>query len=406
MADVFLSYSQKDRARVKPLFDALTAEGYKVWWDLQIRAGESFDERIESTLEKVSCVVGVWSKDAVRSEWVRAESAWAKDQGIFVSVRIDDDARLPLKFYHVHTTSLAAWNGSPAAAEFRSLVRDIAVLAGIPKPATAAAGPPGDPAREDVVTSRAHTPEPLSRFRDRLRHGREGPEMVVIPAGSFWMGSAEAEGGRNEDEGPRHQVEIRQPFAVGRTSVTFAEYDHFAESTQREKPPDAGWGRGNRPVIHVSWEDAVAYAQWLSDQTGKRYRLPSEAEWEYAARAGTETPWSFGNAASDLGAVAWYSDNSGGQTHPVGEKEVNPWGLHDVHGNVWEWVQDCWHAKYEGAPADGSAWGAEAGGDCGRRVVRGGSWDDGPEFLRSAFRTRYGAVYRLYDLGFRLAQDP
>jgi formylglycine-generating enzyme required for sulfatase activity len=229
--------------------------------------------------------------------------------------------------------------------------------------------------------------------------------MVVIPAGSFWMGSAEAEPGRDEDEEPRHQVEIRHPFAVGRTPVTFAEYDHFAASTKREKPFDERWGRGNRPVIRVSWEDAVAYAQWLSDQTGKRYRLPSEAEWEYAARAGTETPWSFGNAASDLGAVAWYSENSDGQTHPVGEKEVNPWGLHDVHGNVWEWVQDCWHDSYDGAPTDGSAWGAEARGDCGRRVVRGGSWGYDPVGLRSAGRNWVGADIRYNDLGFRLAQD-
>jgi hypothetical protein len=180
------------------------AEGYKVWWDLQIRAGQSFDQLIESTLEKVSCVVGVWSQDSVKSEWVRAESAWAKDQGIFVSVRIDDEARLPLKFYQVHTTSLAAWNGSPEDAEFRSLVRDIAVLAGIPKPATPAAGALGDAAREGVVTSRAPALELPSRFRDRLREGGKGPEMVVIPAGSFWMGSAEGEPGRNASEGPHH----------------------------------------------------------------------------------------------------------------------------------------------------------------------------------------------------------
>jgi hypothetical protein len=228
---------------------------------LQIRAGESFDQLIESTLEKVSCVVGVWSKNSVKSEWVRAESAWAKDQGIFVSVCIDDDARLPLKFYHVHTASLAGWNGAPEAAEFRSLVRDIAVLAGISKSATSAARPPRDSAREGVVASRAPALELLSRFPGRLREGGKGPEMVVIPAGSFWMGLAEGEAGSH------HQVSIRHPFAVGRTPVTFAEYDHFAASTHREKPPDERWGRGNRPVIHVSWEDAVAYAQWLSDQT-------------------------------------------------------------------------------------------------------------------------------------------
>jgi formylglycine-generating enzyme required for sulfatase activity len=159
-------------------------------------------------------------------------------------------------------------------------------------------------------------------------------------------------------------------------------------------------------VIYVSWEDAVAYAQWLSEQTGKRYRLPTEAEWEYAARAGTRTPWSFGDDKGELGNSAWYSANSGAQTHPVGEKAPNPWGLHDVHGNVWEWVRDCWHGSYARAPTDGSAWEEADGGDCGRRVLRGGSWFDGPVTLRSAYRFRNLAVYVLgFFHGFRLAQD-
>jgi formylglycine-generating enzyme required for sulfatase activity len=388
MADIFISYSQKDRDRVARLVDALTAEGYEVWWDLKIRAGESFDELIESTLERVACVVGVWSQSSVKSEWVRAESAWARDRGIFVSVRIDDEARLPLKFYNVHTTSLARWNGSPDAAEFRSLVGDIAVLAGAPKPATSAADPRSHSPRDAAGSWRTLMPEPLSRFRDRLRDGGEGPEMVVIPAGRFWMGSTEAEAGRMNHEGPRHQVEIRQPFGVGRTPVTFADYDRFAESRGGDKPTDQGWGRGNRPVIDVCWDDAVAYAQWLSDRTGKRYRLLTEAEWEYACRAGTETPWSFGDEPKDLDLYAWHGGNSDGGTHPVGEKKANPWGLHDVHGNVWEWVQDCWHGGYQGAPTDGSSWEKANGGNCGRRVVRGGSWKSIPVFLRSANRIR------------------
>jgi formylglycine-generating enzyme required for sulfatase activity len=158
-------------------------------------------------------------------------------------------------------------------------------------------------------------------------------------------------------------------------------------------------------VIKVSWGDAVAYAQWLSKRTGKGYRLPTEAEWEYATRAGTSTRWSFGDGKQALGKHAWYDDNADSKTHPVGEKSPNPWGLHDVHGNVWEWVQDCWHESYQGAPTDGSAWLAAGGGNCGRCVVRGGSWDNLPVDLRSAYRSWSESGTRNGTLGFRLAQD-
>jgi formylglycine-generating enzyme required for sulfatase activity len=136
-------------------------------------------------------------------------------------------------------------------------------------------------------------------------------------------------------------VTFAKPFAIGKYEVTFAEYDRFAEATGVNKPNDEGWGRGSRPVINVSWEDARKYASWLSGETGKSYRLPTEAEWEYATRAGTETPWSFGDKASDLGKYAWYTDNSNRQTQPVGQKLSNPYGLHDLHGNASEWTGDC-----------------------------------------------------------------
>jgi hypothetical protein len=195
MTDIFISYSQKDRDRVSRIVDALTAEGYTVWWDLEIRAGESFDRLIENTLERVSCVVGVWSRNSVKSEWVRAESAWAKARGIFVSVRIDDDAALPLKFYHVHTASMAGWNGSRDAAAFRSLVRDVGSLAGPGKPATDTLSPKPEVVDGDTALA-VTTPGPLPGFRDPLRGGGEGPQMVVIPAGGFWMGSPDGEAGR------------------------------------------------------------------------------------------------------------------------------------------------------------------------------------------------------------------
>ena len=215
----------------------------------------------------------------------------------------------------------------------------------------------------------------------------------------------------DDDERPQHEVRIAGNFAIGKYAVTFDEYDAFAKATQRDLPSDEGWGRGRRPVINVSWEDAVAYAQWLSEMTGKLYRLPAEAEWEYAARAATKTPYSTGNCidtakANYDGNYDWGDCPKTGlyreQTVEVGSLPANPWGLHEVHGNVYEWVQDCWNDSYQGAPADGSAWEA---GDCARRVLRGGSWDGKPGNLRSAFRDGNEPDWRHSNVGFRVAQD-
>ncbi len=170
--------------------------------------------------------------------------------------------------------------------------------------------------------------------------------MVVVPAGCFQMGSPPDEPGHHDNEG-QHRVCITQPFAIGTTEVTFDDYDRFAAATGRERPKDEGWGRGRRPVINVSWEDATAYCGWLGTQTGEAYGLPTEAEWEYAARAGTDTRWSFGDNEALLGDHAWYVGNSDYKTHPVATREPNPWGLHDMHGNVWEWVAD-WYGRRSG----------------------------------------------------------
>ncbi len=232
------------------------------------------------------------------------------------------------------------------------------------------------------------------------------PEMVRIPAGKFMMGSEN--GGK--DERPPHMVTISRSFYLGKYEVTQEEFNRFTESTGRELPADEGWGGGVRPVINVSWEDAVAYAEWLSQQTGKRYRLPTEAEWEYAARAGTNTKYWWGDDIQQDGQVWANCDGCGSewdgkQTAPVGSFEPNGFGISDTAGNVWEWVQDCWHPGYQGAPADGSAWLEADKGDCGRRVIRGGSWGSDPRGLRSADRSGFTPDGRGNGLGFRLAQD-
>ena len=191
----------------------------------------------------------------------------------------------------------------------------------------------------------------INTIRDRLDIGGAGPLMAVLPPGRFLMGSPPDEPERYVNEGPQHAVVIQHPFALGVCTVTFAEYDLFCRNTGRELPGDEGWGRENRPAIHVSWDDAQAYCAWLSRQTGQGYRLPSEAEWEYACRAGTPTPFSFGGNISP--EQVNYDGNrpyAGGKkgvyrekTVPVQSLPPNAWGLHEMHGNVWEWVQDAWH---------------------------------------------------------------
>ena len=227
------------------------------------------------------------------------------------------------------------------------------------------------------------------------------PEMVAIPGGSFRMGCVSGLDCR-DDEKPVHQVRVAS-FALSKYEVTFEEYDRFTDATGRRRADDEGWGRGRRPVTNVSWEDAVAYTEWLSSQTGERYRLPTEAEWEYAARAGSTTKYSWGNEIgqnrANCGGCG--SQWDGEKTAPVGSFSPNAWGLHDLHGNLWEWVQDCWNGSYQGAPADGSAW---TRGDCERRVLRGGSWLNSPGGLRAAFRFWYTTGIPVNFFGFRVAR--
>ena len=239
-------------------------------------------------------------------------------------------------------------------------------------------------------------------FRDCF----ECPEMVVVPAGTFNMGSNASEKGRNDDEGPVHQVTISVPFAVGKYEVTFSEWDVCvaAGGCGGYRLDDEGWGRGNRPVINVVWEDAYAFVHWLSSETGKQYRLLSESEWEYVARAGTTGSFNFGSKISkDLASYFRFTfSNARIKTFPVGSFPPNRFGLHDMHGNVYEWVEDCWHENYVGAPVNGSVW--MSGGDCNKRVLRGGSCLSKPRDLRAANRDGDGTGDRYKDVGFRVAR--
>jgi formylglycine-generating enzyme required for sulfatase activity len=233
------------------------------------------------------------------------------------------------------------------------------------------------------------------------------PEMVEVKAGAFRMGDVGGNGDQFERavQRPAHDVKIQKSFKLGKYEVTFDEYDRFVIATGKPLPQDHGWGRGRRPVIYVSWEDARDFAIWLSTQTGKRYRLPTEAEWEYAARSGGKNEtWSGTSREAELGDYAWIKAGNR-QTQPVGTKKPNGLGIHDMSGNVFEWVEDCWHDSYEGAPTDGSAWLEANGGDCGRRVGRGGFWGSDSPGLRTSYRGGGDPGTRGNVTGFRLAQD-
>ncbi|MGB5063098.1 MAG: SUMF1/EgtB/PvdO family nonheme iron enzyme [Candidatus Competibacter sp.] len=272
----------------------------------------------------------------------------------------------------------------------------------------------GHRAEAETALARLTPNNPL--IRDRLNDGSQGPEMVVIPAGGFLMGSPTNEKGRYSDE-PLHSVRMAKPFAIGKYEVLFHEYDRFATATGRPLPPDQGWGRSRRPVINVGWRDAVAYAGWLSQQTGQRYRLPTEAEWEYAARAGTKTSRYWGNNpdhgcayanAADLDGkrifVGWTVMNChDGEiyTAPVGSYRSNDFGLHDMAGNVLEWTCSLYSEDNTQAPAQS----CEEPAVDRQFVVRGGSWNDEPRNVRSADRHRSDPDFRDYFLGFRLVRE-
>jgi|GEM_PF-531590 len=271
-------------------------------------------------------------------------------------------------------------------------------------PVEPTAPPLQSPAIESASALRAadRSVDNLTLFQDELKDGGRGPQMVVIPAGRFRMGDLHGNG--DDNERPVHEVIIGNSFALARHEVTFEEYDRFARATGRPLPDDESWGRGNRPVINVSWNDANAYALWLAEQTGQPYRLPTEAEWEYSARAGTESIYWWGDEPRPGYAVCDGCDSrwGGQQTAPVAAMKSNPWGLHDMNGNVDEWVLDCYQPDYTNAPKDGSA---TRTSDCSHRVMRGGSWFDIPRVVRPASRYRHPAISSRNSWGFRVALD-
>jgi len=289
---------------------------------------------------------------------------------------------------------------------------------------TIAAGPPSQTllATTDSELKNLRLARPLSRNEaialrpmDDFKECELCPEMIVVPAGQFLMGARDGEPGSTPDERPRHRVNFSNPFSVGRFPVTFSEWDAcVAARGCSYRPTDHSWGRGRQPVINILWDDAKEYVAWLSRTTGKTYRLLSEAEREYVTRAGTTTAYWWGEsfvppqANCSPGNPELSSTRIGGlqlaaraRTLPVQSFAPNPWGLYQVHGNVYDWVEDCWNDNYDGAPSDGSAW---TSGNCNGHVLRGGAFSRNVQAARSAARIWSGSPNRLVYMSVRVAR--
>ncbi|MGZ0019371.1 SUMF1/EgtB/PvdO family nonheme iron enzyme [Nitrosomonas sp. wSCUT-2] len=403
MDKIFINYRREDSApHAGRLYDWLVRHfgTDHVFMDIdQIEPGEDFFEVINEKLRVVQAAVVLIGKHWLDStdangrrldnpdDWVRLEIAAVLERNIRVipvlvgGAAMPKSTQLPKCLMPLARRHALEISDQRFHSDIDKLIRALEKILSIPPPEK----------------------QPIATEPPREEQLPFEPEMVRIPPGKFLMGSNDG----HRDEKPIHEVIINYAFEIGKYAVTFDEYDAFANATKRKLPNDEGWGRGKRPVINVTWNDAQDYVQWLSKQTGKKYRLPTEAEWEYAARAGTQTRYWWGddigrnNANCDGCGSQW----DGKQTAPAGSFKANAFGLHDTTGNVWEWTQDCWHDNYNKAPSDGSAWLEKDGGDCSRRVVRGGSWYDIPQDVRSAFRNWDDADEADGDLGFRIARD-
>jgi formylglycine-generating enzyme required for sulfatase activity len=429
MSDIFISYASEDLNAARRLAAVLESQGWSVFWDRRIPAGKVWREVIGAALAEARCVVVLWSQHSVNSHWVQEEADYGLKRRVLIPALIES-VHQPLGFGSIQAADLSTWDGNHEDAVLKQFFRDLAGVLGPAPVVPTKERPKAQAEAKQKASEQRRQQDEAEAIRDTLEPSEPKPgtvfrdieapwcpELIVIPAGEFMMGSTAAERkwavaqGANPEwvkpERPQHLVRITYRLAVGRYPVTFEEYEQFCRQVGRKKPADEDWGRGRRPVINVSWEDAQAYFTWLSEQTGQPYRLPSEAEWEYACRAGTTTPFWTGATISTDQANYDGRDTYGigrkgkfrQKTTAVGRFEANLWGLHDMHGNVWEWCEDWWHDSYKGAPEDGSAW--LKGGSAGR-VVRGGSWHTKPWNIRAA--SRRDRIDPSSHRGFRVAR--
>src|SRR5580658_7598746 len=389
MSDIFISYAREDRPRAEAIAKALQDHGWSVWWDRHIRTGETFRRVIREEIKKARSVVVLWSEQSVDNDWVHEEASLGKRRNILVPV-LTDDVELPLGFGSIQTADLTGWAGDAAAPAFRGLRSDIEALIGAP--------PKGAPVTQEQPA------DPAARQSGTRINPKEGLSYVWIEPGEFWMGATPGDNEARENEKPRHRVRITSGFRLGETPVTVAEYRRFiGERPQFEMPPapdfNPNWSKQDHPVVRVTWDEAQAYCQWAGG------RLPTEAEWEYAARGGKDGlkyPW--GNDIAPENAN--YSGSKWKGTSPVGSYPANAWGLYDMAGNVWEWVADWYDQDYYGTlPSDKAVDNPRGPQQGPLRVLRGGSFFGGTRGLRASNRSRVVPGVRSVNVGFRCVRE-
>ncbi|HEV7672860.1 MAG TPA: SUMF1/EgtB/PvdO family nonheme iron enzyme [Thermoanaerobaculia bacterium] len=426
MSDVFVSYKKEDFPIAEPVVNSLRAQGLSVWWDENLTSRSSWDAEIEQEISSAAAVVVLWTPRSVESEWVRIEAHYASERGKLIPVMLET-CTIPLAFLLRQTVNLSAWHAEADHRHWRKLLAWIGDLTGArsaPSGRTphGAATPrnafratvdrlaSGDPV---VEGSFVNTSTPAGTA---LRDGEGLPILRIVPAGAFLLGSPPTDQDRTMAEGPQRRIEIPVPFAIGVYPVLVSEYEAVMGQARTAEAPQAGargwWASRSKaappasaatvrnpfePVTNVSFHEAQAFVTSLSLRTGESYRVPSEAEWEYACRSGSRARYCFGDVI-DL-TMAIFGRNAG--PVPPGSCTPNAFGLFDMHGNVREWTADLWHESYNTTPLDGRP---AIEGHGSMRVVRGGGWSDSAAMLRSTARMRATESMRTSLIGFRVAR--
>ncbi|MGF1455307.1 MAG: SUMF1/EgtB/PvdO family nonheme iron enzyme [Alphaproteobacteria bacterium] len=435
MAEVFISYARDDFDRVVPIVRAIRNAGYSLWWDQRMDVGASWREAVAQACDGAACVVVVWSAAAARSRWVLRDLSKAGYRAACLVVTLDATP-LHRSLVGRDRISLDGWSGDRRKDPWPGI--EAALEARIGRPAASWSAGEGDGDLPGIATpvdphldgerwflAAAVAAAALAGglaaawllTQDRPitpRTDFPAPAMVRVAGGTFVMGAETGAEGAAGSASPVHTVRL-EAFALARTEVTWAQWQACvsAGGCQGDGPEaaggDGGWGRGRRPVIHVSWSDAHDYVRWLSGETGLVYRLPTEAEWEFAARAGATTRYAWGNADPVCDATvpsgARFAACPEDGAAPVASFPPNALGLHDMAGNVAEWVEDCFHPDYRDAPTDGSAWVTACAAPLSARMIRGGSWADPAPALEVGVREARALETRLPSLGFRVARS-
>ncbi len=386
---IFLCHSSGDKPEVRNLYQRLSSDGFDPWLDEEkLLPGQEWELEIAKAVQTSDIIIVCLSHKAItKAGYVQKEIKSALDEAekqsegtiFLIPVKLEE-CDVPERLQRWQWVNLFEEKG------YERLIRSLRLST-------------------ETTTSGSNPKTNVIQRLEEVTHAKENEtfinakdmEFVLIQPGEFDMGSPVNEIGRYEDEGPVHRVTISEAFYISKYEVTQKQWrEVMGDNPSFFKSDDL-------PVENVSWNDVQKFIKKLNEkESTNKYRLPSEAEWEYTARAGSTTRYSFGDDDSELGKYAWFFNNSGSKTYPVGKKGVNPWGLYDVHGNVWEWVQDEWHDTYDGAPTDGSAWQDKKSA---LRVFRGGSWIAHARNCRSASRSRFAAGNRERHFGFRLLQE-